>query len=280
MIVNFSNIGSGSGSGGVTTGQVMDMITSAITAEEETLYTELQNSIDIPIADEHMTGLTPTDLESNDGSIVVSTNGTYWEGFNKEDVFIQRKGVYNRTLNVPALSAFTDAQEGDIAVVISGSTGETVVHLTGEQLEGLFTNGGWVAGTTYKISADTATATPYRTQLAGTFTTTNANLRLQFGYKEGETTSGYYTNILTTNNTKTDWDGSEITFTIPEYTEWALVQNYNGEGMVDLIDVYTTVGGTQTQTQYNRVNGEWVEPASKDYVNNVVGDIETLLSNI
>lgn len=232
MIINFSNIGSGSGSGGVTTGDVQTMIDASISGKADTSAV----------------------TEAVEDKQTLFTGNT--------------------------LSAITGMNEGDVAVIISGSTGETVVHLTGEQLNGLFSNGGWVAGTTYKISADTATATPYRTQLAGTFTTTNGNLRLQFGYKEGETTSGYYTNILTTDNTKTDWDGSEITFTIPEYTEWALVQNYNGEGMVDLIDVYTTVSGTQTQTQYNRVNGEWVEPASKAYVNNVVGDIETLLSNI
>ena len=232
MIINFSNIGSGSGSGGVTTGDVQTMIDASISGKADTSAV----------------------TEAVEDKQTLFTGNT--------------------------LSAITGMNEGDVAVIISGSTGETVVHLTGEELNDLFSNGGWVAGTTYKISADTATAIPFRTQLGGQFTTTNNTLRLQFGYKEGETTSGYYTNILTTGNTKTDWDGSEISFTIPEYNTWALNQNYNGEGMVDLIDVYTTVSGTQTQTQYNRVNGEWVEPASKAYVNNIVGDIETLLSNI
>lgn len=44
-------------------------------------------------------------------------------------------------------------------------------------------------------------------------------------------------------------------------------------------DVAVLISGN-TETQYSYVNGEWIEPASKDYVNNVVGDIETALASI
>ena len=44
-------------------------------------------------------------------------------------------------------------------------------------------------------------------------------------------------------------------------------------------DVAVLISGN-TETQYSYVHGEWIEPASKTYVNNVVGDIETALASI
>ena len=269
MIIDFYNRGGGSG-GGVTTGQVQDMITSALTAEEETLYTELQSSVDIPVSDAQMTGLTPTDMESNDGSIFKSTNGTYWEGYNKEDKFVQRKGVYNRVVEVTALTDFNDAEEGDVAVLVGAEP--TWVTVSAEDFADLIDNGTWTAGTTYQITADTSNTPSGNKALRGGFTTANGTVYLGFGYR-----NGVWGFEFGSSQNWTSWDGSAQTWTVPEFTAW---NTYMYSSPEDVCTIKQQEGGAQTRTQYQRINGQWVEPASKDYVNNVVGDIENALASI
>lgn len=269
MIIDFYNRGGGGSGSGVTTGQVQSMITSALTAEEETLYTDLQNSVDIPVTDAQMTGLTPTDMESNDGSIFKSTNGTYWEGFNKENKFIQRKGVYNRTVNVPALSAFTDAQEGDIANVVT-TGGTSWIEISAQDFDDICQEDKWVRGATYKVTGDTTETYTGNKAMRGAFVTTGeteTSVFLGFGFRKNVGYGFEFGN----SQSWTAWDGSERTFTVPEdYDEWQL---YMFSIPDELVTVFQQTASTPSQTQYQRINGQWVEPVTGSVTTGQVSDM-------
>lgn len=215
MIINFSNIGSGSGSGGVTTGEVQTMINASI-ENKQTLFT------------------------------------------------------------ASTISAITGMNEGDVAVI--GTTGGTSwIEISPEDFDYICQEDKWVRGATYKITGDTTETYTGNKAMRGAFVTTGeteTSVYLGFGFRKNVGYGFEFGN----SQSWTAWDGSERTFTVPEdYDEWQL---YMYSSPDEVVTVFKQSGSTPSQTLYQRVNGEWVEPASKAYVNNVVGDIETALASI
>lgn len=183
-----------------------------------------------------------------------------------------KQNLYTAT----TLSDITNPKEGDVAVVVT-SGGTSWIEISPEDFDDICQEDKWVRGATYKVTGDTAETYTANKAMRGAFVTTGeteTSVYLGFGFRKNVGYGFEFGN----SQSWTEWDGSEQTFTVPEdYDEWQL---YMYSSPDEVVTVFQQTGSTPSQTQYQRVNGEWVEPASKAYVNNVVGDIETALASI
>ena len=177
----------------------------------------------------------------NDGNIFTNESGITAEVFKQADVWVERKGVYQRSFTASTLSGLT-GNEGDVASIItysSVSVSDFVDMLTGDTWQ---TD---ICGHTFKFTADTSVATAE-----------DWMCRIEIGddsYIWGIDCQGgelhYYDNEGSPTQDYHEWDGSEITITFPEYDSsmWAVSDTPSG------VSIFTETD----PIQYTMINGEW-----------------------
>ena len=170
----------------------------------------------------------------------------------------------------------TGGSEGDVAILQQVDTGSSSVSaISFNDFVSMAESSGITPGMSFTFSADTSVTN--RLEVGLRYDVSGVNHFFQIGC---DNTGQWYNILNATSQTKQNWDGSVVTFTFP--SDATNIRKYlQGGSTSNLYPLYieTTVYGT-VQVPYTMMAGQWVEPATKDYVNNVVGDIETLLSNI
>lgn len=165
--------------------------------------------------------------------------------------------------------------EGDVAILSTIDTGSVVTSaLSFNDFVSLVDNGGFTPGKTFTFSADTGTS-HNRMEIGVFYKISGVNHFFQIGCSN----TGQWYNILNaTNQNKQNWDGSLINFTVP--SDATNISKYLQAGSDNHAMYIETSTYDTIQTPYMVIGGEWAEPATKAYVNNVVGDIETALASI
>ncbi len=170
----------------------------------------------------------------------------------------------------------TGGSEGDVTILQQVDTGSSSVSaISFNDFAYMAESGGITPGQSFTFSADTSMTN--RLEVGVWYKVSEVNHFFQIGC---DNTGQWYNILGTTSQSKTSWDGSVITFTFP--SDATNISRYlQGGSTPNLYPLYIETAVYEiVQVPYTMMAGQWVEPATKDYVNNVVGDIETLLSNI
>jgi len=231
--------------------RLLDTVQEMVNQGVEGLY-----SISQTVENANWSGKTPSYYGDVLEGTICNNNGVYGEVFNAEDVFLERKGVYQRSFSGTTDLSATTGNEGDTYQMGVEGTGSTYVTIEWSDFLDLFKNGGWVAGATYKVSADTSTSPNRQMTLVGEFTVNSNRQNLGLGWSPDP---GFYYNMFQSDyDAKTSWDGSELTITIPEYSGYRVI-SYMNEGY---LANYVTVKHLEREMlfeNYTMVNGEWVK---------------------